>query len=130
MGALTRQTLAQLSTTMKKNRAVAYLRVSTDEQVYSGLGLEAQRRAIEGQASRLNANIDSWYSDEGVSGAADLSKRLGLAQAISALRKGNILLVARRDRLSRDSLLACWIEKEITRRGARIISAAGEGGGR
>jgi DNA invertase Pin-like site-specific DNA recombinase len=37
------------------------------------------------------------------------------------------LIVAKRDRLARDVMLSCWIEKEVKRRGARIISAAGEG---
>jgi DNA invertase Pin-like site-specific DNA recombinase len=34
---------------------------------------------------------------------------------------------AKRDRLARDSFLAVLIEREATRAGARIVSAAGEG---
>ncbi len=116
-----------LPMTGKRPKAVAYLRVSTDEQANSGLGLEAQRESILREADRLNVSIDSWYSGEGVSGGADISKRVGLVQALAALREGDLLLVAKRDRLSRDALLSCWIEKEAARRGARIISAAGEG---
>ncbi len=41
-----------------------------------------------------------------------------------------MLVIARRDRLARDVLLAGWIEKEAARRGASIVSAAGEGNGR
>ena len=42
---------------------------------------------------------------------------------------GDVLIVARRDRLARDVMLAGWIEKEAQKRGASIVSAAGEGNG-
>ena len=47
--------------------------------------------------------------------------------AIDALGKGDVLLVAKHNRLARDPLTACWLETEISKRGARIVSAAGEG---
>ena len=36
-------------------------------------------------------------------------------------------MVAKRDRLARDMMLSCWIQKEVKRRGARVVSVAGEG---
>jgi DNA invertase Pin-like site-specific DNA recombinase len=119
---------------------IAYTRVSTDEQTASGLGLDAQRQAIEAAADRLGLSVSAWYADEAVSGAAPIDKRLGLLRAIeavgsatprrrlrSATGNGSTLIVAKRDRLARDALLSAWIEKEIVKRGGRIVSAAGEG---
>ncbi len=100
---------------------LAYLRVSTDEQAQSGLGLEAQLAAIRRAAGEPTAV----YSDEGCSGGDP--KRPGLLSCLEALRAGDTLVVAKRDRLARDTFLALWVEKEAKRRRARIVSAAGEG---
>lgn len=102
-------------------RTIAYRRVSTDEQAESGLGLEAQAAAIR----QAVGEPDAWYGDEGVSGKEP--NRPGLLAALEALKAGDVLVVAKRDRLARDTFLALWCEKEAKRRGARILSAAGEG---
>jgi len=100
---------------------LAYLRVSTEEQARSGLGLDAQRDAIE---SRLGAPARV-FIDDGYSGSD--AKRSALLEALEALSEGDVLAVAKRDRLARDVYLSAWIEKEAKRRGARVASAAGEG---
>ena len=113
---------------MKTNgRATAYARVSTEDQVESRLGLDAQRSAIRAAADRLGLDVTTWHADEGVSGAASIERREGLLRAMETLGEGDVLLIARRDRLSRDVMQSCWLEKEIARRGARVVSAAGEG---
>jgi len=56
-----------------------------------------------------------------------LEQRPGLLDAISHLEKDDMLLVAKRDRLGRDPIVVALIERTVARRGARIISAAGEG---
>lgn len=108
-------------------KIIGYLRVSTDQQVESGLGLEAQRRAIEDYARKNNHEIHSMFSDEGLSGSLSLDKRPGMLNAINTLKKGDALVVAKRDRLGRDFIVLAMIEAAIKRKGARIISAAGEG---
>lgn len=108
-------------------KALAYIRVSTDEQASSGLGLDAQRESIERAARTAGHAIAQWFADEGISGAK-LEERIGLMHAIDSLKRGDVLYVAKRDRLSRgDQFAAAWIEKEVRVRGARIVSAAGEG---
>ncbi len=107
--------------------AIAYLRVSTDEQAASGLGLEAQRAAIEAWAQRTGATVAAYLSDDGVSGAAGLDKRPGLASALAELDNGAVLVVAKRDRLGRDPILCAMVERSAARVGARVVSAAGEG---
>lgn len=107
--------------------AVAVLRVSTESQAESGLGLDGQRAAIEAFAAKEGLTVASWHTDAGVSGSADLSKRLGLMAALAELKAGSVLVCSKRDRLSRDELLSAWLSKEVAKKGARILSAAGEG---
>ena len=107
--------------------AVIYLRVSTDEQAASGLGLEAQRDACEARARALGATSVSVFADEGVSGSTPVAERPGLGAALDALRAGDLFLVAKRDRLARDYMMAGWVDLAVARSGARLVSAAGEG---
>ncbi len=85
--------------------AVAYLRVSTDEQADSGAGLDAQRAAIETEAARRGWTIVGWYVDAGASGKS-LNGRPQLAEALAAVRgrQAGALVVAKLDRLSRSLL--------------------------
>jgi DNA invertase Pin-like site-specific DNA recombinase len=101
--------------------------VSTDKQADSGLGLEAQRAAVNTTAGRLGLPLASVLVDAGVSGALSAADRPVLLQAVGALRRGDALLVAKRDRLGRDVIEVALIERMIARRGARVVSAAGEG---
>lgn len=106
--------------------AVAYLRVSTDDQ---HLGPEAQRASIDAWAAREGVSVVAWHVDQGVSGGAALADREGLLGAVAALREASagVLVVARRDRLARDVMVAAMVERMVADAGARIVSAAGEG---
>lgn len=108
-------------------RAVGYLRVSTAEQTTSRLGLEAQASAIAATAARLGLTVADSFTDAGVSGGLALEQRPALLAALDALGKGDTLIVAKRDRLGRDLLNVAMIERLAVRKGARIVSAAGEG---
>lgn len=107
-------------------RAVAYLRVSTEDQ---NLGPEAQRAAIERWADANGVAVIAWHQDHGVSGGAPVDARPGLLAALADVGKlsAGLLIVAKRDRLARDVLIAAMIEQLLTRQGARVASAAGEG---
>lgn len=102
---------------------IAYLRVSTEQQTQSGAGLDAQHDTC----LRVAGELAGVYRDEGVSGKTGLDKRPALLEAIAQLSKGDTLIVAKRDRLGRDPLAVAMIEAAVTRKGARIVSAAGEG---
>jgi site-specific DNA recombinase len=110
-------------------QAVAIYRVSTAHQVESGNGLAAQKDSVHSYAAKNGLEIVSEHSDDGISGSASLDKREGLLEALTRLEKGSVLLVHKMDRLSRDLMLQLIIEKEVSRRGARIVSASGEGNG-
>ena len=108
-------------------RVIGYRRISKDNG--NGLGLAAQTAAIKDQAKRLGVPVAEVFTDRGVSGAAPIKKRLALLAALGELRSGDVLVIARRDRLARDVMVAGWIEKEVKRRGAAIVSAAGDANG-
>jgi DNA invertase Pin-like site-specific DNA recombinase len=109
------------------NIAILYLRVSTDEQAESGLGLAAQRAACIAAATRDGLEIIGEHIDAGISGSKGITDRPGLLSALSAVKRGGVLLVAKRDRIGRDMAITIAVESEITRKGARLLSAAGEG---
>jgi DNA invertase Pin-like site-specific DNA recombinase len=111
--------------------AKAYLRVSDDKQAESGLGLAAQEEACRRCAERLGLELVAVFAttDEGVSSVDPLDKRPELLEAIAALGKGDVLVVAKRDRLGRDPIIVAMIEAAVARKGARIVSACGEGTG-
>jgi site-specific DNA recombinase len=108
-------------------RAIIYRRVSTDEQSKTGLGLEHQKRVCEELARTLGAKDITIYTDAGISGSTEIDCRPGLRDALAALRKGDVLLVAKRDRIARDMLVSLTVGKIVERRGAKLMSAAGEG---
>lgn len=91
---------------MKKRSAtvLAYLRVSTEEQSVSGLGLADQREVIAAEAARRGWSDVEYVSDEGFS-AKNLS-RPGIAGALDMLSRGeaSVLVVSKLDRLSRSLL--------------------------
>ena len=107
--------------------AIGYLRVSTDQQADSGLGIEAQRASVTAAAARLGLTLRAVHVDAGISGARAFTARPVLVQAVSALRRGDVFLVAKRDRLGRDWIEVGIIERLIVKAGARVVSAAGEG---
>jgi DNA invertase Pin-like site-specific DNA recombinase len=107
---------------------VAYVRVSTDEQL---LGPEAQRTAIEHWCAARGARLVAVLEDLGVSGGASLDRRPGLQRALDTLRaqRAGVLLVAKRDRLARDVVVAALVERFVQRAGAQVLSADGAGNG-
>jgi DNA invertase Pin-like site-specific DNA recombinase len=85
--------------------AVGYTRVSTAEQGRSGLGLAAQRAAIEQFAKAEGFSVTVWHQDVQTGKGTDaLAQRPGLRAALRGARtvKGP-LIVAKLDRLARNS---------------------------
>src|SRR5690242_10011662 len=94
-------------------RVISYTRVSTDRQAEQGLGLDAQRRAINSWAKTNGHKIVATFTDEGVSGSNGLDTRPGLANAFQALEDGqaDAMVVYRLDRLARKlASQETWIE--------------------
>jgi DNA invertase Pin-like site-specific DNA recombinase len=108
--------------------AVAYIRVSKDDQK---LGPEAQRAAVEEWAAREGVQVAAWHVDQGVCSVTPVEGRPALVAALAALREhgAGLLVVAKRDRIARDVVVAATVERGAGSSGARVVSAAGEGNG-
>lgn len=91
---------------------VAYIRVSTDKQGRSGLGLEAQRQRNNDYVRSYGGETIAEYCDVD-SGRNDGRPQLALAMA-HAKRDGATILVAKLDRLSRDvAFIAALMTKRV-----------------
>jgi DNA invertase Pin-like site-specific DNA recombinase len=81
-------------------RVAGYIRVSTDEQSKSGLGLEAQRDAIQRRAELDEWEV-RWFIDRATSAGNINRPALNEALGLLSLGKLDALVVAKLDRLSR-----------------------------
>ena len=109
------------------NTVVTYRRVSTSEQADSGLGLEAQTRAMADYAAARGWVIVESHSDEGVSGSKDSTSRPGLANALDAVASGRaaILLVAKGDRIARSVAQLSTMMVSADRAGYALVATDG-----
>lgn len=98
---------------MKKQKAIAYYRVSTTKQGKSGLGLDAQRRAVEDYL-----HVGGWELIgefvEVESGKLDRRPQLQAALAHCDLTEAT-LIVAKLDRLSRNVAFLAALQDSGTR---------------
>jgi len=85
-------------------QVITYLRVSTRQQQRSGLGIDAQRAAIERFAATESLSISAEFVEfESGKGADALERRPQLAAALAAAKAMKCsVVVAKLDRLSRD----------------------------
>lgn len=96
----------------------AYMRVSTVEQV-DGTSLANQKRECKGLAMTHGLSIDHFIEDGGVSGADPFFERL--EQHDAKPKKGDVIIVAKLDRFSRDAADALNTIKTLKDGGVRLI---------
>jgi site-specific DNA recombinase len=89
-------------------KAVGYIRVSTEEQVTNGHGLEVQHRAIRSFTESQGYTLVDVVADPGVSGATRPEDRSGFQRIIelAKARKFSMLLLWKFDRLARNLLFS------------------------
>lgn len=105
--------------------AHVYLRVSTDKQ-----DVRAQVDACHDWLARNPYEAAGPYEeDAGLSGATPFDRCPALSLALGAMRRGDVLLCQKRDRVARDRLKILMLEAFLKKRGVRVVSAAGEGTG-
>ncbi len=97
----------------------SYLRLSTDEANQS-TSFDVQREAIGNYMKEHDLILAEEYADT-VSGTASIDKRPSMAAMFNALKKGDMVIVHKRDRLARDGMLAGWIQFELKRMSVDLI---------
>jgi DNA invertase Pin-like site-specific DNA recombinase len=105
----------------RSNRVIAYVRVSSEEQAVSGLGLADQRATIQ-RAAQLREWTDlTFVADEGYS--AQNLDRPGIAGTLAELANGEAgtLVVAKPDRLSRSLLDFAQVMDTARRQGWELV---------
>ncbi len=101
-----------------RGKFISYLRVSTKRQGESGLGLEAQRSAVEGYLNGGNWQLVKEFV-EVESGKHD-HNRPALHKALEACKAyGATLVIAKLDRLSRDAHFLLGLQKA----GVKFVAA-------
>lgn len=91
---------------------IGYLRVSTGEQ-----NVGAQRHSIE-----QTHNVETWFTDEGVSGGVKALQRPGFAELFKFIRKGDTLIVPAVDRLGRNTIDVLNTVEALQSKGVSIVS--------
>jgi DNA invertase Pin-like site-specific DNA recombinase len=91
---------------------IGYLRVSTKGQGESGLGLDAQRAAVESYAKQIGATLAMTYTEVE---SGKLADRPELAKALAhARRSKGTLVVAKLDRLARNvAFLSALMDSKV-----------------
>ena len=99
---------------------LGYLRVSTEEQARTGLGLAAQRETIRAEADRRGWEVE-WVADDGVSGGTAPRERPGLSTALDRVTAGDVLVVAKLDRLGRSALDVIGLARQAEDEGWDVV---------
>lgn len=104
--------------------AVIYTRFSPRKNAATCESCETQERQCREYARQKGLGVSGVYADPDVSGADEF--RPTLWQAITALKKGDTLLVYRRDRLARNVYLAESINRAVAKKGGIITAVQGD----
>jgi DNA invertase Pin-like site-specific DNA recombinase len=97
----------------KSAQFVAYYRVSTDKQGRSGLGLEAQREAVQRYLASVGGNLIGEFT-EVETGKRNDRPELQKALAACRRRRGARLVIAKLDRLSRNmAFIATMMDSNV-----------------
>lgn len=101
---------------------VGYVRVSTEEQSGSGLGLSAQRAAIRRACQERGWTLGTIYED--AASGRTMGGRRGLAEALDYVSAGEAggLVVAKLDRLSRSLLDFAALMERSRREGWALVA--------
>src|SRR5262249_55914494 len=105
--------------------AIGYIRVSSEEQADSGLGLEAQRQRIRAYCEMKGLSLATIFEDAGVSGGKALATRPAGAQLMAEAKKNKpVLVVAKFDRLFRSVADAAQTIADFDKRGIELVAIA------
>ena len=104
--------------------AVAYLRVSTEQQATEGVSLEAQRRKVEMYAELYGLDLVAVEVDAGVSAKSLERPALDRARAMLASGEAAALVVVKLDRLTRSVADLGALVEDCNRQGWALLSVS------
>ena len=112
---------------LSKN-VLGYIRVSTDEQVSKGHGLESQERSIRTFAESQGYELIEVVSDPGVSGAIRPEERSGFNRVLELAeqRAFSMLLVWKFDRLARNLAYSVTTVNDLRERHGVVLRSVTE----
>lgn len=101
-----------------------YLRVSTQDQVDDGYGLDYQLAKCEMVANLKEWDVYKVYSDKGISGTKDVKDRNGLKQIIrdAKAKRFDALIFYSLDRLGRNTRIVLNLVQQLADLGVTIYS--------
>ena len=102
-------------------RAIGYIRVSTQGQAEDGISLDAQRAKIAAWCNLNDAELVGIFEDAGISGAS-MAKRDGLHAALKSTGKGMALVCYSISRLARSTRDMLEIAERLDAKGADLVS--------
>src|SRR5262245_55381288 len=103
--------------------ALGYIRVSSEEQAASGLGLEAQRQRITDYCRVKGLDLAQVFEDPGVSGGKPLAARPAGRRLLAEARKSKVIVVAfKLDRLFRSVGDAAGTIADFDREGIELVA--------
>ena len=108
-------------------RLIAYIRVSTEDQVESGHSLGLQPDRLAAYCALHGHQLVGQFQDEGVSASVPLQRRKGGAGLLAALKAGEAdgVVVVRLDRLFRSALDGLrFFDEFAQRRGVAVHSVS------
>jgi DNA invertase Pin-like site-specific DNA recombinase len=109
------------------NDAIGYVRVSSEEQADSGLGLEVQRQRIAAYCQMKGLNLAETFEDPGISAGKPLASRPAGSRLLAAAKKSKaVVVVAKLDRLFRSVADAASVIDDFDKKGIQLVSI-GEG---
>ena len=103
------------------NKAIGYIRVSTQDQAQEGVSLESQRAKIAAWCAVNDYELVAVFKDAGISGAT-MDRREGLQAALTATTKGMALVAYSISRLARSTRDMLDIADRLERRNADLVS--------
>lgn len=97
-----------------------YSRVSTAEQAGKGDSLDVQERQATGYAMMKGWEVDASFIEAGVSGSVPLADRPEGARLLAAVRKGDIVITAKLDRMFRNAADALGTLEALKEQGVAL----------
>jgi len=102
-------------------KAIGYIRVSTQGQAEEGVSMAAQRAKIDAWCIANDMELVAVFEDAGVSGGS-MAGREGLHAAMKATTKGMALVAYSISRLARSARDMLAIDETLDRKGADLVS--------